>query len=247
MPTLYDDLGVSPDASAQELKAAYRRLAYAHHPDRNHGSAASAERFKRISAAYAVLADPLQRRDYDDELHTVRAPAPRPRETSSKPSGARAAAEAREAERRAAQQAQQQAAAQKAQRQAAEREAARRAEEELAVRKRGAVQRLLYPGPHEVLPTDPTDAWEGLESLAGRLTALAYGLWFVRMLWTNIGEALSLLLFSLFFFKVAAFAIGLTLRTVQLALTICLNLWALLWQAGRGLWARARARARAGS
>jgi hypothetical protein len=238
VPTLYDDLGVSPHASSQELKAAYRRLAYAHHPDRNHDSPASAERFKRISAAYAVLADPLQRRDYDDELHAVRADAPRRRETSSKPHGAQAAAEVREAERRAAQEA----AAQRARREAAEREAARRVEEELATRKRGAVQRLLYPGRHEVLPTDPTDAWECLESLARRLTVLAFGLWFVWLVIDQGAEVFGLALMALLLFKVTAFVIALGVLTMQTALTICLGLWALLWQAGRGLWARAKAR-----
>ncbi len=61
----YEVLGVSRDADGHEIKQAYRRLARRYHPDVNGGSAEATERFKQISEAYAVLADPQKRRRYD--------------------------------------------------------------------------------------------------------------------------------------------------------------------------------------
>ncbi len=61
----YATLGVSQEASEEELKKAYRRLALQHHPDKNRGDPRAGERFKEISEAYAVLADPAKRRQYD--------------------------------------------------------------------------------------------------------------------------------------------------------------------------------------
>lgn len=69
-PTHYQILEVQPDASPLDIKKAYRRLALQHHPDRNHGSAESTERFKRISEAYEVLSDPDQKREYDRSLRS---------------------------------------------------------------------------------------------------------------------------------------------------------------------------------
>jgi hypothetical protein len=62
----YDQLGVTTDASEAEIRAAYRRLARAHHPDRRGG--ASAERMSAINAAYRVLRDPARRAVYDASL-----------------------------------------------------------------------------------------------------------------------------------------------------------------------------------
>lgn len=59
--SLYDDLGVSPDASAEEIQAAYRKAAKEHHPD----AGGKAEAFARISRAIAVLRDPERRARYD--------------------------------------------------------------------------------------------------------------------------------------------------------------------------------------
>nr|WP_238589791.1 DnaJ domain-containing protein [Pseudonocardia sp. AL041005-10] len=60
----YEVLGVGRDAGAEEIQAAYRRLARANHPDVNRDPAAE-DRFKEINDAYHVLADPSSRRRYD--------------------------------------------------------------------------------------------------------------------------------------------------------------------------------------
>ena len=63
MKSLYDILGVSPTASADDIKKAYRLQAMKWHPDRNPGNRAEAElRFKEIGHAYSVLSDPVRRR-----------------------------------------------------------------------------------------------------------------------------------------------------------------------------------------
>ncbi|HEV3475435.1 MAG TPA: molecular chaperone DnaJ [Actinomycetota bacterium] len=61
---LYDVLGVSRDASQDEIKKAYRRLAREHHPDVNRDPDAE-RRFKEIGLAYETLSDPAKRRQYD--------------------------------------------------------------------------------------------------------------------------------------------------------------------------------------
>ncbi|GAB4310636.1 MAG: J domain-containing protein [Candidatus Sumerlaeia bacterium] len=60
----YQILGVGRDASQEDIKKAYRRLARKYHPDTNK-SAGAEERFKEINEAYAVLSDPEKRRRYD--------------------------------------------------------------------------------------------------------------------------------------------------------------------------------------
>ncbi len=63
----YRVLGVSKDASADDVKKAYRKLARANHPDSKPGDATAEERFKSISEANSVLSDPAKRREYDEQ------------------------------------------------------------------------------------------------------------------------------------------------------------------------------------
>jgi molecular chaperone DnaJ len=61
----YEILGVKRDASAEDIKRAYRKMAMESHPDRNPGDAAAERRFKDAAEAYAVLADEGKRQAYD--------------------------------------------------------------------------------------------------------------------------------------------------------------------------------------
>jgi molecular chaperone DnaJ len=61
----YEVLGVGRQASPDDLKRAFRKIAMDSHPDRNPNDAVAAERFKEASEAYAVLSDPGRRRTYD--------------------------------------------------------------------------------------------------------------------------------------------------------------------------------------
>lgn len=61
----YEVLGVNKDASEDEIKKAYRKLAIKYHPDRNPGSKEAEEKFKEAAEAYDVLHDPNKRQQYD--------------------------------------------------------------------------------------------------------------------------------------------------------------------------------------
>lgn len=65
MSDLYQTLGVSKDADADEIKKAFRKLAIANHPDKNPGDKEKEETFKKISTAYEILSNPEKKNMYD--------------------------------------------------------------------------------------------------------------------------------------------------------------------------------------
>src|SRR5208283_675830 len=65
----YSVLGVNRDASDEDIKKAYRKLAMKHHPDRNPSDKTSEEKFKEAKAAYEILSDPKKRAAYDQFGH----------------------------------------------------------------------------------------------------------------------------------------------------------------------------------
>jgi molecular chaperone DnaJ len=69
----YRVLGVSKDASKEDIKRAYRKLAQRNHPDANKGDAGAESRFKEISEAYAILSNDSKRRQYDEMRRLVQA------------------------------------------------------------------------------------------------------------------------------------------------------------------------------
>ena len=64
--SLYDILDVKKNASTEDIRKAYRKLARTHHPDVNPGNAKAEETFKKVSAAYDVLSDDKKRAAYDE-------------------------------------------------------------------------------------------------------------------------------------------------------------------------------------
>ena len=65
MKNLYDVLEVSKNASSDEIKKAFRKLAIKYHPDKNPNDKVAEEKFKEINAAYAIIGDEEKRRQYD--------------------------------------------------------------------------------------------------------------------------------------------------------------------------------------
>lgn len=65
----YEVLGVSKDASANDIKKAYRKLAIQYHPDKNPGDKVAEEKFKEAAEAYSVLSDPDKKARYDQFGH----------------------------------------------------------------------------------------------------------------------------------------------------------------------------------
>jgi len=73
----YEILGVKKNASSDEVKKAYRKLARRYHPDTNAGDAEAEERFKEVQGAYDLLSDPEKRKSYDNFGTTNGRPGPR--------------------------------------------------------------------------------------------------------------------------------------------------------------------------
>jgi DnaJ-class molecular chaperone len=61
----YEILNITPDASVNKIKEAYRKLALEYHPDRQQANQDAHEKMKKINEAYATLSDPIKRREYD--------------------------------------------------------------------------------------------------------------------------------------------------------------------------------------
>jgi len=61
----YEVLGIAPIASAEEIRRAYHKLAFQCHPDRNGKSKKAHKKMQEINEAYAILSDPIKRREYD--------------------------------------------------------------------------------------------------------------------------------------------------------------------------------------
>ena len=61
----YEVLGVERQATDQQIKSAYRKLALEHHPDKNPGNPASEDRFKEAAEAYEILSDADKKAQYD--------------------------------------------------------------------------------------------------------------------------------------------------------------------------------------
>ena len=67
----YNVLGVNKNASPEELKSAYRKLAVKHHPDKNPGDKTSEDKFKEASEAYGILSDKSKKENYDNFGHAA--------------------------------------------------------------------------------------------------------------------------------------------------------------------------------
>jgi molecular chaperone DnaJ len=65
----YEILGVAKNASAEDIKSAYRKLAIKYHPDKNQGDKSAEEKFKEINEAYEMVSDPVKRQRYDAYGH----------------------------------------------------------------------------------------------------------------------------------------------------------------------------------
>src|SRR4051794_31051938 len=72
----YEVLSLGRQATTEEIKKAYRKLAIQFHPDKNPGDKKAEEKFKELSEAYEVLSDPQKRQMYDQFGHAANAGGP---------------------------------------------------------------------------------------------------------------------------------------------------------------------------
>lgn len=70
MKDYYYFLGVSPDASYEDIKKSYRKLSLKYHPDKNENDDFFADRFREIQEAYETLSDQVKRKSYDQNLES---------------------------------------------------------------------------------------------------------------------------------------------------------------------------------
>lgn len=82
--SLYEVLGVTQQATTDDIKKAYRKLALKHHPDRNPGDESACEKFKEVQNAYDILSDPNQRARHDMPGMRTPTPPPRPKKPEKK-------------------------------------------------------------------------------------------------------------------------------------------------------------------
>ena len=73
----YELLGINKNATEDEIKKSYRKLAVKYHPDKNPGNKTAEEKFKEISEAYEVLSDSEKRSKYDQFGHAAFGPGAR--------------------------------------------------------------------------------------------------------------------------------------------------------------------------
>src|SRR5512137_2269527 len=67
----YETLGIEKNASEEDIKKAYRRLAMKYHPDKNPGDKTAEEKFRETTEAYEILKDPQRRSQYDQFGHAA--------------------------------------------------------------------------------------------------------------------------------------------------------------------------------